>query len=457
MGRLIIHIHRDIQIEQSSCYTANRSNPLLLRLLTNPVPREKSWKAVARIIYLVDNGGCHIENEKILVYFDSKLDMHQVSAGSTLIVQKELQPIQNLKSVDFDFKSYCRLRHIYAQVFLKKNELAIIGQEGEKTITTMLSAFRKKLMSIVKKQIPRKTESGFLEALLFGFTEDLDQDVLRSYEDTGVVHIIAISGLHLALICQLLQRALLGPGRRKFSLWLKFSILIVTLWTYSIFSGSSPSVIRAAAMFTLVLFGRNIRRESPFYNTMAVSAFVLLCFDPNWLWDTGFQLSYSAILGLGLFSSPLESLIPLKNKLLVSVWKATSVSIAAQLFTTPISIYYFHRFPVYFLFANLMAVPMSSAILVVGILLCIFFWIRPVAWLLGWVLDLGVQALNGVVCYISKLPGSVISQLTLTLPQLSVLYFSIICFYRYLVLRQSPWLLAALFGIASLQLSRFFS
>jgi len=104
-----------------------------------------------------------------------------------------------------------------------------------------------------------------------------------------------------------------------------------------------------------------------------------------------------------------------------------------------------------------MAVPMSSAILVVGILLCIFFWIRPVAWLLGWVLDLGVQALNGVVCYISKLPGSVISQLTLTLPQLSVLYFIIICFYRYLVLRQSPWLLAALFGIASLQLSRFFS
>jgi len=156
-------------------------------------------------------------------------------------------------------------------------------------------------MSIVKKQIPRKTESGFLEALLFGFTEDLDPDVLRSYADTGVVHIIAISGLHLALICQLLQRALLGPGRRKFSLWLKFSILIVTLWTYSIFSGSSPSVIRAAAMFTLVLFGRKILRESLLFNTMAVSAFVLLCFDPNWLWDTGFQLSYSAILGLGLF------------------------------------------------------------------------------------------------------------------------------------------------------------
>jgi competence protein ComEC len=454
IGRLIVNIHQDIQIEQSSCYTSDRSNLLLLRLLTNPVPREKSWKAVAGIIYLVDDGSCYIEDEKILVFFDNKLDMQHVSAGSILIVQKKIQPIQNIKSIDFDFKSYCRLRHIYAQIFLKKNELHVIGQEEERTVTTMFSGFRQKLLSIIKKQIPGKTERGFLEALLFGFTEDLDPELLSSYADTGVIHIIAISGLHLALICQLLQKALLGPGRRKFSQWLKFSILIVTLWSYSIFSGSSPSVIRAAAMFTLVLFGRNIRRESLFYNTMAVSAFFLLCFDPNWLWDTGFQLSYGALLGLRLFSAPLQNLIPIKNKILKAIWHGATVSVAAQMLTTPISIFYFHRFPTYFLIANLIAVPLSSAILLGGILLCIFCWNPHVAGFLGWTLDLEIKILNDIIRYISKLPGSLISPLSLTLPQVICLYFMIYCLYRYIIQKLNTWFLLALSAIAIFQISQ---
>ena len=457
IGRLIIHIHQDIQIEQTSCYSANRSNPLLVSLLTDPVPRQKSWKALARIINLLNNGHCYVENEMILVYFDKKLDANQVSAGSIILIQKELQPIQNFKSIDFDFKSYCHLRHIYAQVFLSRNQYVLIGHDQEKTFISVLDGFRKKLLIILKNQIPRKSESGFLEALLFGFTEDLDPEILKSYADTGVIHIIAISGLHLALICQLLQKILMGPGRRIFERWIKFFILVAALWAYSIFSGSSPSVIRAAAMFSLVLFSRNIRREAALYNTLAVSAFVLLCFDPNWLWDTGFQLSYAAILGLRLFSAPLEALIPLKNRILLGVWKAASVSMAAQALTTPLSIYYFHRFPVYFLFANLLAVPMSSVILLGGILLCIFYWIPPVAWLLGCLLELGIQGLNGFIYYISKMPGSVINQLTLTLPQLTILYFVLFCFYRYIRLRQNPWFLTALAAITALQISRLFA
>ncbi len=410
-GRMIVHIHQDIQIERSSCYSNDRSNFLVLRLLSEPVLRQKSWKAVARITSLYTNGACYIENEKILVYFNENPGALQVSTGAKLLFRKNLKPIQNIKSIDFDYKGYCRLRHIYAQVYLKSNEFVLIGREQEKTVISILDRFRQKMVIVLKNQMPPKSGSGFLEALLFGFTDDLEPEVLKSYADTGVIHIIAISGLHLALICQLLQKILMGPGRRKFVRWFKFFILVGSLWAYSIFSGSSPSVIRSAAMFSLVLFSRNILREAVLYNTLATSAFVLLCFDPNWLWDTGFQLSYAAILGLRLFVAPLQTILQVQNKILKAIWTAASVSIAAQALTTPISIFYFHRFPVYFLFANLLAVPMSSVILLGGILLCIFYWIQPVARLLGWMLDLGIRCLNGIIYYISKLPGSVIQRI----------------------------------------------
>jgi competence protein ComEC len=455
-GRMIMYVHEDITVEKSSCFSKNCSNLLLLRLLSDPVPKQKFWKVVAKITGLLKDQRCFVENEKILVYFDKNLDAGQVCGGSMIITREKLQPIQNIKAVDFDYIGYCHLRHIYGQLYLKENDFAVIGYEQEKPIFSTLDSFRKKLVIILKNQIPRKSEYGFLEALLFGYTEDLDPSLMKSYANTGAVHIIAISGLHLTLICQLLQVGFLRLGRRKSLKWPKFILITGILWAYSLFSGASPSVIRAATMFSLVLFARDMLRQTVLYNTLASSAFLLLCFDPGWLWDTGFQLSYAAVLGLGLFVTRLEGLMLVRNKILQAVWKATAVSIAAQVFTTPLSIYYFHQFPVYFLFANLLAVPLSSGILAGGILLCIFYPIRPLAAFLGWGLGFGVQALNWTIHYFSKLPGAVISQLTLNLPQLFSIYFILFCFYQFLKVKQKSWFMAGLSGVVVFQVFRFF-
>ena len=261
-------------------------------------------------------------------------------------------------------------------MFLSKSDFSIVYKEN-KDVFTWLDLFRKKLLYVIKNYIPGKSAYSLLEALLVGFTEDLEPALMKSYADTGVVHIIAISGMHLALICQILQVILLGTGPKKSGRWIKWTMLVVSLWGYSLLSGGSPSVIRAAAMFSLVLFAKTILREHSFYNTLAASAFVLICFDPYWLWDIGFQLSYAAILGLSLFSKPLRNLFHPQNKILAGVWNSTSVSIAAQILTAPLSVYYFHRFPVYFLIANLLAVPISSIVLAGGILLCICSPIYP--------------------------------------------------------------------------------
>jgi competence protein ComEC len=210
-------------------------------------------------------------------------------------------------------------------------------------------------------------------------------------------------------------------------------------------------------MFSLALFARNIKRESFLYNSLSASAFLLLCYDPGWLWDTGFQLSYAAVLGLGLFAGRMEALIHVKNKTLQVIWKACSVSLAAQTLTLPLSIYYFHQFPVYFLFANLVAVPLSSAILLGGIVFCLLYPIVPLAKILGWGLELGVRSLNGAIYFFSKLPGSVISPLNINLLQVICLYFITLCFYWFLKNKKAGWLVAGLTGFMLFQLSHFLS
>ncbi len=453
IGRILMFTHRDLPVERSPHFLKNVPNCLLVRILSDPVSRQHSYKCEATVRWLTKGPVCFHEKEKIFVYFSKKLDSRQLSSGSLLIFRKSLQPIENLKIFgEFDYKKYCALKHIYAQVFLNENDFSLLGSEKDNSIITLLDSLRKKLLETIKKQIPVKSENSLMEALMVGFGEDLDPGLLKSYADTGVIHIIAISGLHLTLICHILQLSLKGIGEHKTSRWAKFIIIVCILWSYSFLSGSSPSVIRAATMFTLTLLARNLTRESAFYNGLAASAFLLLCFDPFWLWDTGFQLSYAAILSLRMFARPIGELLPLQNKILIVIRDAASVSMAAQILTTPISIYYFHRFPSYFLIANLVAVPLSSGILVGGICLCICSFLNPMGHLLGWLLGILIKFLNGFILYVSHLPGAVIAQLALTLPQLIIMYFTIFCFYRFVKWKENKWLLVSLGSICLFQI-----
>ena len=453
-ARILLHIHQDHPVGNGGA-SRKFPNTLVMELISDPVSKPKSLKCTGQILWLIKGQSCLHENEKILIYFPKKTDQLVFTEGTRIIFRKNLQPIENYKNSPFDYKKYCRLRHIYAQVYLNEKDYSVIAERKPNSISGVLGKFRKKILDVIKKRVPSDSENSLLEALMVGYTDDLDPWLLKSYADSGVIHIIAISGLHLALIFHILQLIFKRTGQKKAGRWIKLAGILVILWGYSFLSGSSPSVIRSAMMFSLVLFGRNIFREAVLYNILCASAFLLICFDPNWIWDTGFQLSYAAVLSLRLFSKPVKELIPLQNKFLAALWDAGSVSIAAQILTTPVSIFYFHRFPNYFLIANLLAVPLSSAILVGGILLNLFSWFTPVAHFLGWMLGNGIRLLNGSVHRISHLPGSVISSLNLSLAQLIISYVIIFCFYQFLNGKEKSWLMAALGMICFFQLSRY--
>jgi competence protein ComEC len=455
LGRWLIIANQDIPVSAGN--SRGGKGLLIARLENEPAgkPGSGSLKATALIEGLCRGRQYYREREKVLIYFQGGRPPENIRPGALIMFRKPLMPIENpVAPGSFDYKQYCRLKHIYSRVALKPADYALLGKEKENILSSLLSSWRKKLLEILRRYVPGNTEAGLLEALMIGYTGDLDRSLVQSYSDTGVVHIIAISGLHLALIYQILEALLKRIKGRKAGKWLRLVIVLGSLWIFSLLTGASPSVVRSAVMFSIILLARNLSRESVAINSLASSAFLLLCYEPLWLWDTGFQLSYMAVLSLLVFQKPIQGLLKIQNRMLSGLWKAASVSIAAQILTTPVCVYYFHRFPNYFLISNLLAVPMSGGILIGGILLCVFSFHPAMATCIGWLLGRGISLLNGYIEYIARLPGAITGRLAENGWQVAILYFQIYFIYRFLRSGNKKWLISWLVFFSLFLLAR---
>jgi competence protein ComEC len=247
--------------------------------------------------------------------------------------------------------------------------------------------------------------------MLIGYREDLDKELLNAYTNTGVVHIIAISGLHLGLIFMLMDLLIRSVAGRKRATWAGLFISLPLLWSFAILTGSSASVIRSAIMFTFIIIGKAIGRKSNGMNSLLGSACMLLLWNPDLRFDLGFQLSYAAVASILMFDQKIKKMVFFKNKSALYLWSMVSITLAAQVLTTPIVIANFHRFPTLFLFTNLVAVPLSSVVLIMEIALCIIHPFDAIATGLGEAINILIQLMNDHVLLMGKIPFGMIDQL----------------------------------------------
>jgi competence protein ComEC len=429
---------------------------MILTLLENPVEKTKSYKANASVDYLVLKDSAIKTNGTIIVYFKKDSSVSKLEYGSKIVISKSLQEIKNSGNPGgFDYKRYSLFQGITHQVYLKEDEFEILPGENKTRFNEFIFDSRKKVLNILRKNIKGEKELGLAEALLIGYKDDLDKTLVQSYSNTGVVHVIAISGLHLGLIYWLLLRATFLLNKRKNLKWLRPVLIIAGLWLFSFLAGAQPSIVRSAVMFTCIVGAEWISRKSSIYNTLAFSAFLLLCYNPYWLWDVGFQLSYTAVLSIVIFMQPIYNWFYIKNKALYFLWKLNAVTLAAQILTLPVSIYHFHQFPNYFLFTNFIAVPLSSLILIGEIFLCAISFIPLVAAFTGKILSWLIWIMNTYVERIEMLPYALLDGLRISIVQAIFLLASVAGFgYWLLEKNKMGWKygLAALlifFGIRS--------
>jgi competence protein ComEC len=407
------------------------------------IEKSKSYKAIAEVTYTIDDSIIQEKNGKLIIYFQ-KPAVNEIKYGSRIYIKKSPEPIKNFIT-GFNYERYCLFNGITHQVFLKKNDFIVLPSMSNNRFARFIFTSREKIISVIRKYIRDEQAAGLAEALLIGYKNDLDKEIVQDYSNTGVVHIIAISGLHLGLVYVLLS-VVTFRFRRPGMSWARALIIIAGLWIFSLLAGAQPSILRSALMFTCIAIGELMSRRTSVYNSLAVSAFIIVCINPFSLWDIGFQLSYAALVSILVFMRPVYNFFYIKNKLLDLAWKLNSVTLAAQVLTIPLCIYHFGQFPNYFLLSNFIAVPLSSIILLGEIFLCIIFFIEPLASFWGKILTALIRVMNLYIEKIAALPWSMWKGLEINFLQVILSYVLIISFSIWL-LEKNP--AAFKFGLAA--------
>ncbi len=439
---------RQDQRQQSNWFGHQIENSLLLAAESETLPAlgSKSARFTMKVkTQVLKNGQLNSAKGRFLLYLPLN-QAENIQPGNLYLLPSEklktLNPTGNPGS--FDFAEYNKKKNIFHQIYLNSNKLISFSPKISNRYKIWLTKAQKAAHKAMDNNIPQP-HNQLAKALLIGYREEVDKDLLTTYSQTGVVHVIAVSGMHLGLIFLILQRILIFPESRfPVSKWIKFGLVLSFIWFFSAVAGSAGSIIRAAVMFSFVLFAKIIRKPLASLQSISLTAFLLLLIDPFWIWDAGFLLSFAALLSIVLYQPRIEKLIQPKHPLMKAIWELTAVTLAAQLLTIPLCITLFHQIPVYFLPANLLAVPLSSFALIGTLILWITELIGLPMPLIGQLSSTLINWMNLGITQISKLPGAVIQNINWSQSQVILAYLIIFLFSGWMKTRNQKLFLSLL-------------
>ncbi|SOD12718.1 ComEC/Rec2 family competence protein [Pedobacter xixiisoli] len=377
-------------------------------------------------------------NLLIALKVDSLSPIH-LSYGDELLILANYLPVEPpYNPAEFDFKQWLAAKNIYHQSFIRQDELIkLLESEGNPIIDYALKV-RKQQVEIYRKLIHDDEAFAVASTLILGYRADLSKETLAAYSKTGTIHALSVSGMHVGIIYIMLNWLLSFLDKKNAGRVFKVILICSLIWYYSLLTGFSPSVLRSAIMLTAFILAKQFKRSSNSYNIVAFTAFGLLAYNPFLVWDVGFQLSFLAVFGLIYYQPKIYKWCYFKNKWLDKLWGTVAMSLAAQLATLPLSIYYFHQFPVYFIISNLFILIPITILMYVGIailLLKVHFIAPAFEWLIVFI--------NKGLKWISELPYAGITEIWLNKWQLLLLCLFMILLTIALIQYKKKYLLSS--------------
>jgi len=369
-----------------------------------PLEKEKSYRAVIRLA-----------QPKILVlaYFEKSEQISKAEPGDVVWFHGKPELLQKTGNpYEFDYQAYAVRNGIGHRIYLKGNDFYALQNEKNPDIIETSLIIRNRLLHIIENCGLKGEIFHLVSSISLGAREELEPETTQSFAKTGTIHVLAVSGMNVAIIFVVLDYMFRFLKREKGGIILYTLLILAAVWGYALITGMSASVLRAAAMFTFIVIGTGMNRHPNIYNSLAASAFVLLCTNPSLVYDVGFQLSYAAVFSIVYFHPPIHGLLYFKFWIPDQIWTLLSVSFAAQIVTLPLLLHYFHQFPTWFLLANLMVIPLVSVILY---LTFIVFAIAPIfpypGVLMTKILEWSGQGMLFSVHFVEHLPYSIIDGL----------------------------------------------
>ena len=409
-------------------------------VVSQPVQKGKFFRATVKLVVAKAESWLPTKG-KVNLYVRS--DSTPFNYGDELLIKGYPSYVTGPKNPEeFNYKRYLSFLNVFHQHFVDRNGVRVLSQHNGNPLIASSLQLRHYFSKILKTHVHGIKELAIANALLLGNKDELDDEIKATYAASGAMHVLAVSGLHVGIIYFIILFILKHTLRERKKEWMVAVVAIPLLWAYAFITGLSPSVLRAVTLFSILALGKALNRKGGMVNMLAVSAFVLLVFNPFLLMQVGFQLSYVAVLGI-IYIYPLIRRLLMPTKWFwIAVWDITAISIAAQIATFPLSILYFHRFAPYFLISNLFVIPAATLMVWLGVMLFAFSKLTFLAGGIGFLLEWLIRSVNYVLGIIYHLPGSNMEKLYLDIPQTWLWYGIILGFIVFVVERKRGWAIA---------------
>ncbi len=338
-----------------------------VRITDEPSRKPRSRMCKACILATDDDSCLEVIDKNIILYLAQDSLADQLVAGDCIRLRARLdKPRQLSGDIPFDYPAFLRKQGVAAtgyvpQRYWQKDTVAVSGWDELRFLALSCQRF---LLVRLQRMIPEEKNCQVAAAMLLGYRNDMDNDLLMSFSATGASHVLSVSGMHTAILYGVLYFLLSFWGQGTHVRIFRQLVIVLFMWWFAFLTGLSPSVVRATLMISVVGIGEALSRRPLTFNTVGASAFFMLLYNPLSLFDVGFQLSFMAVLGIIIINPLLVNLYSIRQRIVKYCWDLCCVSTSAQIGTLPVSIYYFHQFPLTFLITNLFVIPLVGILMI---------------------------------------------------------------------------------------------
>lgn len=391
---------------------------------------------------------------KILVNF-AKEKLPNLNIGTNLCIEGNIyKPKPPDNPNQFDYAEYLLNKSILAQMYVDNSSIKI-NTVPDRDAFYYADLLRTRILKNLEKRHFGNKELAVIGALILGQQQDISPGILHDYQFAGAIHILSVSGLHVGFLLLFINFLLSYLPKNRTTSFVKLAATLVLLWGFAILAGLSPSVIRSVTMFSFVALGMHLRRKTNIFHTLLVSIFLILLFEPSFLFDVGFQLSYTALFFILWLQPKLSEMVRPKHKIICYFWDILTVSFAAQIGTFPLSVYYFHQFPGLFFITNLVIIPFLSVIMAIGVVVMILAAVDLLPQFLSEALEWTVWLLNKIISIIASFEQFIFCDIPFNSYMLWSLYLFIIVTGVWFIKPNFKKMVFAMIGLMIFQASYF--
>lgn len=412
-------------------------------------PSRKGWETTVDMIRIragpEEEGSMEFQEWKTIrgkasVWFPGNENGQGLVPGSFILARgRPVPPNPPANPFQFDYASYQRGRGILYRLYLDHGSWVSSGEPVRRNLRIRSLLARQHLSGKLRSAMGpgvSDRQLSILNALLLGYRGGLDAGLKADFARSGTMHVLAVSGLHVGII-YLIPYLLLRRLRNYPSAGIPLFLLVFGgLWGYAFLAGLSSSVVRAVSMCCIHAVAMMWRRRVSSLHVVSLTAFLMILARPHSIFEAGFQLSFTAVSGIILLYPRIVSLIRPKHLIGRKAWQMIAVSLAAQLSTMPLTALYFNQLTPFSTLANLVVIPLVTAILYTG---CGFLVLTVsgipgglLHGLLSILLDHQLAFLERFAGWFSRLPGAYAGGISLLPVQAVLLYAAGLLFIYFL-------------------------